>query len=36
MTEVDLESVNPSEMQSLCIDSDAGLSDDFWLKFDLQ
>lgn len=36
MTEVDLESEVPSDMQSLCIESDAGLPDSFWATFDLK
>ena len=36
MTDADIYSENPSEMQSLCIESDAGLSDSFWANFDLK
>ena len=31
-----VESENMSEMESLCIDSDDGLDDNFWANFDLK
>ena len=29
-------SMNPSEMESLCISSEEGISDSFWANFDLK
>ena len=36
MMSEDIRSENPSEFESLCIDSEDGLSDDFWANFDLK